>query len=134
LYLDFEPAARYSARRAPPDPLEVFSALEKPDLHGGGLPRGDRAAAAPGRSYASFAPGLEALREKTGRPHWLVVDDAQELRAPRRSEDRPHARENTIYVTADPDAVSRSSSTGVELIGRPAAGTRPWVTFRRSNP
>jgi hypothetical protein len=48
------------------------------------------------------------LREKTGRPHWLVVDEAQEL-VPRTELEREAApAQNTLYVTHDPAKVAQA--------------------------
>jgi hydroxymethylpyrimidine pyrophosphatase-like HAD family hydrolase len=114
-YLDFEPAIVFGTPEHPPDPLEVFTALEKPDLHAVVC----LAAIEPRKRpafFASFAPGLQALREKTGRPHWLVVDEAQEL-APKADALKADApEENTIYVTADPAAVSSAVLAHVDVV------------------
>jgi hypothetical protein len=131
-YLDFEPAIVFGTPEHPPDPMEVFTALEKPDLHAVVCLAAIEPRSRPA-FFASFAPGLEALREKTGRPHWLVVDDAQQL-TPKGSLVKSDApKENTIYVTADPEAVSGSILKRIDLIAD--CGRKPaLVTFRRGNP
>ena len=130
-YLDFEPALVFGTPEHAPDPLEVFTALEKPDVHAiVGLaavaPR-DRAA-----FYDSFAAGLEAAREKSGRPHWLVIDDAQEL-LPRERAKGSHIAGNTIYVTSDPDDVAADILADVDaVITCGSAGNEALVRFQRS--
>jgi hypothetical protein len=61
---------------------------------------------------------LRALREKTGRPHWLVIDEAQEL-VPRMdaatAQGDPPA-ENTIYVTSDPGAIDARIVASADVV------------------
>jgi hypothetical protein len=104
-YLDFEPAVVFGTPDHKPDTLEIFTALEKPDVQAvvclAAVPPRERPA-----FFESFLVGLKALREKTGRPHWLVVDEAQEL-LPRTELEREAApAQNTVYVTQDPANVS----------------------------
>jgi hydroxymethylpyrimidine pyrophosphatase-like HAD family hydrolase len=113
-YLDFEPALVFGTLEHAPDPLEVFTALEKPDVHAivglAAIAPADRAA-----FYDGFAEGLEAARLKSGRPHWLVIDDAQEL-LPRERAKGAHIAENTIYVTSDPDDVAPDILADVDTV------------------
>jgi len=106
-YLDFEPAVVFGTTGHKPDTLEIFTALEKPDVQAvvclAAVPPRDRPA-----FFEAFLLGLKGLREKTGRPHWLVVDEAQEL-VPRTELEREEApAQNTLYVTSDPATVSRA--------------------------
>jgi hypothetical protein len=58
--------------------------------------------------FEAFVLGLKGLREKTGRPHWLVADEAQEL-LPRTELEREAApAQNTLYVAQDPANVSQA--------------------------
>lgn len=105
-YLDFQPAVVFGTQEAAPDPFEILTALEKPDVQAVVC----LAAILPAKRAAFFDKlnaELRALREKTGRPHWLVIDEAQEL-VPRMESsmvaEGPPA-ENAIYVTSDPGAI-----------------------------
>ena len=114
-YLDFEPAVVFGTPEHKPDTLEVFSALEKPEVQAvvclAAVPAKRRAA-----FFDSFLMGLRALREKTGRPHWLVVDEAQEL-VPRTELEREEApAQNTLYVTSDPERVGQSILAHVDAV------------------
>ncbi len=113
-YLDFEPALVFGTPEHAPDPLEVFTALEKPDVHAivglAAVAPADRAAFQEG-----LAQGLAALRVKTGRPHWLAIDDAQEL-LPRDHPKVGDAADNTIYVTSDPDDVAPDILADVDVV------------------
>jgi HAD superfamily hydrolase (TIGR01484 family) len=66
-----------SAARAP-DISEISAALEKPKTSVSisllGLAFPDRPS-----FFASLVPRLEALRARTGRPHWIIVDEAHHL-------------------------------------------------------
>ena len=105
-YLDFQPAVVFGTQETAPDPFEILTALEKPEVQAVVC----LAAILPAKRAAFFDKlnvELRALREKTGRPHWLVIDEAQEL-VPRMEasvlgEGQP--AENAIYVTSDPDAI-----------------------------
>jgi hypothetical protein len=106
-YLDFEPAVVFGTPDHKPDTVEIFTALEKPDVQAvvclAAVPPRDRPA-----FFDAFLLGLKGLREKTGRPHWLVVDEAQEL-VPRTELERDEApAQNTLYVTSNPATVSQS--------------------------
>jgi hypothetical protein len=116
-YLDFEPAVVFGTQDHTPDPTEVFTALEKPEAQAvvclAAIAKRDRAA-----FFRSFALALRGLRERTGRPHWLVVDEAQEL-VPRRHDEslegEPPA-ENTIYVTSSPSALADDILASIHVV------------------
>jgi hypothetical protein len=114
-YLDFEPAVVFGTPDHKPDTLEIFTALEKPDVQAvvclAAVPPRERPA-----FFDAFLLGLKGLREKTGRPHWLVVDEAQEL-VPRTELEREEARtQNTLYVTSDPATISQSILAQVDAV------------------
>jgi hypothetical protein len=110
-YLDFQPAIVFGTQEVAPDPFEILTALEKPDVQAVVC----LAAVLPAKRAAFFErlnADLHSLREKTGRPHWLVIDEAQEL-TPRLDAETARSgppAENTIYVTTDPSAIDRASS------------------------
>ncbi len=122
-YLDFQPAVVFGTKENPPVPFEILTALEKPDVQAVVC----LAAVLPSRRAAFFAQlkiELHALREKTGRPHWLVIDEAQEL-APRMDDaigDAGPLAENTIYVTSDPAAIDERIVAAVDVVVVRGAG------------
>jgi hypothetical protein len=128
-YLDFEPALVFGTPEHAPDLLEVFTALEKPDVQAvvclAAVPPADRA-----DFYEDFAEGLAALRLKTGRPHWLAIDDAQEL-IPRDHPKIGEPADNTIYVTSDPDDVAPVVLADVDVVLE-CSGDKALVRFHRS--
>jgi hydroxymethylpyrimidine pyrophosphatase-like HAD family hydrolase len=131
-YLDFQPAVVFGTQEVAPDPFEILTALEKPDVQAVVC----LAAVLPARRAAFFErlnAELHSLREKTGRPHWLVIDEAQEL-TPRL--DAQTARsgppaENTIYVTTDPSAIDSRIVDSVQVTVERAPGDgKVLVSFR----
>ena len=116
-YLDFEPAVVFGTQETAPDPFEILTALEKPDIQAvvclAAVPQARRAA-----FFDRLNLELRRLREKTGRPHWLVIDEAQEL-VPKAGSGIAEAgapAENTIYVTTDPGAIAIRILATVDVI------------------
>lgn len=124
-YLDFQPAIVFGTQENPPDPFEILTALEKPDLQAVVC----LAAVLPVKRAAFFDKlrlELQSLREKTGRPHWLVIDEAEDL-VPRRDDAvdrRGPLAENTIYVTSDPTAIDPRIVGAVDVVAVRGAGAR----------
>jgi hydroxymethylpyrimidine pyrophosphatase-like HAD family hydrolase len=110
-YLEFNPAVVFGTREKAPDATEVLTALQKPGVHAVvcvlALPPAQRPA-----FVSNLMRRLVALREQTGRPHWIVVDEAQEVPEGRtiRNELAGEPAENMIHVTSDP------AGLGVDVI------------------
>ena len=106
-FLDFKPAVVFGSLAEPPVAGEVLSALAKPDVQAVVC-----LAAVPDDERQLFVERLllplRKLREATGRPHWIMLDEASELLPASAGEEvSPRfAAENTIYVTTDPAALS----------------------------
>jgi hypothetical protein len=131
-YLDFQPAVVFGTQEVAPDPFEILTALEKPDVQAVVC----LAAVLPAKRAAFFErlnAELHCLREKTGRPHWLVIDEAQEL-TPRLDAETARSgppAENTIYVTTDPAAIDPRIVEAVQVTVERAPGDgKVLVTFR----
>ncbi|HET7728956.1 MAG TPA: HAD family hydrolase [Usitatibacter sp.] len=124
-YSDFKSAVVFGTLDNPPAVEEVLSALDKPDVQTvvclAAVPEEDR----PGFVEKMLVP-LRKLRAATGRPHWIVVDEAHDLMpAGARASDSPsEGAENTIFVTADPAALSPAVLAAVDGIAAcgPEAG------------
>ena len=116
-YTGFKAAVVLGTLDNPPAVDEVLSALEKPDVQAvvclAAVPEDER----PGFVEKLLVP-LRKLRETTGRPHWILVDESTDLMAASaRGEDSPSAAaENTIYVSADPAALAPSVLAAVHGI------------------
>jgi hydroxymethylpyrimidine pyrophosphatase-like HAD family hydrolase len=130
-YLDFNPAVVFGTRDHTPDVTEVLSALEKPGVHAVvclvAVPGSER------RGFvANLLRSLVALREKTGRPHWVVIDEAQE--APTddavRGELADEPAENGIHVTSDPASLPIDILAAVDVVvGRGPAAHASFLAF-----
>ena len=124
-YLDFEPAVVFGTQDHTPDPTEVFTALEKPEAQAvvclAAIPKRERAA-----FFRNFSLALRGLRERTGRPHWLIVDEAQEL-VPRRHDESLEGEapaENTLYVTSNAAALAGEILASVDVVFACGAGAK----------
>ncbi|MCC7414236.1 MAG: HAD-IIB family hydrolase [Gammaproteobacteria bacterium] len=90
-----------------PSIAEVLAILEDPKINLSvnllGIPLVDR----PG-FFAQLGPNLQAMRARTGRPHWLVVDEAHHLLPDtwgHAASVLPQQLHETILVTVHPDHV-----------------------------
>jgi hypothetical protein len=130
-YLDFNPAVVFGTRDHAPDVTEILSALEKPKVHAVvclvAVPAAER------RGFvAKLLRSLVALREETGRPHWVVIDEAQE--APTddrvRGELADEPAENAIHVTSNPASLPLDILASVDLVvGRGPAAHASLVAY-----
>jgi HAD superfamily hydrolase (TIGR01484 family) len=77
-YDSFAGAVAIGAPTRPPTVAEVVQLLSKPDtsciVNLVGLPIADRPA-----FFASLAPRIQELRARSGRPHWLLIDEAHHV-------------------------------------------------------
>lgn len=101
-----------------PTVAEVIAALEKPSINVVvnliGLALQDRPP-----FFMSLLPRLQELRAKTGRPHWILVDEAHHL-MPADWEAAPmiltQGSTAMIYVTVHPDGVAPAVLADVNMI------------------
>lgn len=100
--------------KAAPTPEQVEQLLLQPKQSAAvnllGVPYADRPALF-GRLMAS----LQAVRARSGGPHWVVADEAHHL-LPADGQAGPVPLENTILVTVDPDTVAPASLRAVDII------------------
>ena len=69
--------------------------------------------------FAGLLPRLSTLRARTGRPHWLIVDEAHHLLAVERggiAEVLPEQIPAVIFITVHPDQVSEVALRSVEYV------------------
>jgi len=80
-YEGFEGLVGIGASERAPTVEEVLELLATPTVHVGvslvAVPLDDRP-----RFFASLLPRLQEMRSKTGRPHWIVIDEAHHLFPP----------------------------------------------------
>ena len=97
---------------------QVLQALEKTSsevvAHFGGTPVEDRPAL-----FSTLAPRLEELRLRSGRPHWIIIDEAHQMLpqgwAPGSAE-LAGAWKNLVLITVHPDRVPASALRTVDVV------------------
>ena len=106
----------------PPASTEIFEVLKKPEsslsINLLGVPIADRPS-----YFLGLLPGLQELQRRTGRPHWLIIDEAHHL-LPASSalagSPIPKELASLLLITVQPDHVSPAildSITGLLVIG-----------------
>jgi hydroxymethylpyrimidine pyrophosphatase-like HAD family hydrolase len=108
---------------------EALSILEDPnvnlDVNLLGVPLTDRPA-----YFANLWSGVGTLRVRTGRPHWIVLDEAHHLLPIESSAGALPARlAETILVTVHPDHLPRPVLETIDMVI--AVGRSPETTLRR---
>jgi hydroxymethylpyrimidine pyrophosphatase-like HAD family hydrolase len=127
-YLDFKRAVVFGTLTNPPAVDEVLTALEKPDVQTVVC-----LAAVPAEERQGFVERLlvplRDLRERTGRPHWILVDEAHDLLpASGREEDSPsEGAENTIYASDDPASLSPAILAAVDGVAACGVGAKALI-------
>lgn len=115
-----------------PGTEEVIQLLSQPQptsnavLNLLGVPLQDRPA-----FFAAFFPRLQELRTRTGRPHWLVVDEAHHLLP---STWDPASLtlqkiESMAFITVHPDQVAPTILSAIDVLV--VVGEAPDETFRK---
>jgi HAD superfamily hydrolase (TIGR01484 family) len=114
-----------------PSVNEVLSMLEDPSIDLGvnllGLPLEDRP-----HFFSQLIPGLQALRARTGRPHWIVLDEAHHMLPQtwgHAASTLPHKLGETILVTVHPDHVAPAVLAPIDIVF--AVGPTPEKTLGR---
>ncbi len=112
-----------------PAAQEVLELLQKPSVQVGvsllGVPLDHRPAL-----FASMVPGLQEMRSRLGRPHWIVVDEAHHLLpgswpAPLTL---PRGLGGVLLITVHPDRVSPAMLAAIDTVL--AVGESPLETLK----
>lgn len=114
-----------------PSIAEVLSILEDPKVNVSvnllGIPLDDRP-----DFFAQLIPNLQAMRARTGRPHWLVVDEAHHMLPSTWGHAEsvlPQQLHETILVTVHPDHVAPAILTPIDMVL--AIGHSPEETLEK---
>jgi hydroxymethylpyrimidine pyrophosphatase-like HAD family hydrolase len=114
-----------------PSVNEVLSILEDPKINLSvnllGIPLEDR----PG-FFAQLIPNLNAMRVRTGRPHWLVLDEAHHMLPDtwgHTAAALPQKLRETILVTVHPEHVASAILSPMDIVI--AIGHSPDKTLRK---
>jgi hydroxymethylpyrimidine pyrophosphatase-like HAD family hydrolase len=129
-YESFEGAVTLGTGEHAPTVDEVLQLLEKPDVNAVvnliGLPLHDRPA-----FFVGLLPRLQELRAKTGRPHWILVDETHHLLPADWEPATLTLSQNSssmIFITVHPDQVAQSVLRDIDLVV--ALGENPAETLR----
>jgi len=117
-YDGFTDALSFGTAKEAPDVKAVVRALESPDesvvVNLLGVSLDDRPS-----FLASLLPHIQHLRNRAGRPHWLIVDEAHHLLPTSWSPveaSLPRVLENTIFVTVHPEQVAKPALQMVDVV------------------
>jgi len=129
-YGTFADAVAIGAPTRPPTVEEIVQALAKPSasciVNLVGLPIADR----PG-FFASLAPRLQEMRARSGRPHWIVIDEAHHL-LPAEWEPGalalPHKLTGILKISVHPDLIAPQALCEVKTLI--VVGKNPDQAFR----
>lgn len=105
-------------QRSAPSVNEILSILENPQIDLSvnllGIAHEDRPA-----FFAQLIPNLHALRTRTGRPHWLVLDEAHHMLPQtwgHAASALPHELGETILVTVHPVHVAPAILSSIDVV------------------
>jgi HAD superfamily hydrolase (TIGR01484 family) len=117
-YQDLDKAVIIGDPKAAPVPREVFDLLERPSnnvvVNTLAIESGERPA-----YFAEILPELVRFRGKTGRPHWIIVDEAHHLLPAARDGAvlaLPKGLQGMILITVHPEAISPDALGEIETV------------------
>jgi HAD superfamily hydrolase (TIGR01484 family) len=124
-YIELETAISVGDSNVPPTHVEVLKLLQQPDINvvinTQSLSVSDRPV-----FFAAVLPQLASLHARTGRPHWLLIDEAHRLLpgprhllpGPRKdvAQILPENSPATVFITAHPESVSPDALKSVNII------------------
>jgi hydroxymethylpyrimidine pyrophosphatase-like HAD family hydrolase/energy-coupling factor transporter ATP-binding protein EcfA2 len=127
-YDEFPDSVTLGDAQHTPTPEEVLAVLEDPRRHVVVNMVGVRFEDRPGY-FAQLLPGLHKLRARTGRPHWVLVDEAHHVLPARRREVPPLEQESNglVLVTVHPDRLPPDVLRGTTTLV--AVGDAPGETI-----
>ena len=124
-------AATLGDARRPPTAQEVLDLMESPDqshvVNLLGLAMADRPP-----FFAALLPRIQELRAKTGRPHWLIVDEAHHLLPDtwdKAGLTLPLDLHGLLMITVHPEALSADALEAVQRVV--ALGGAPADTLQK---
>jgi hydroxymethylpyrimidine pyrophosphatase-like HAD family hydrolase len=113
-YEHFSEVVVFGNAQRGPTADEISTALEKPDVNVAinlrGLPLQERPS-----FFLSLMPRLQELRARTGRPHWILINDAHHL-LPAEHAAASSNLDNVVYVTGHSDLIAPALLKNVSVI------------------
>ncbi len=114
----FEGAVVLGTGRKAPEAAEVMAVLDAPSQNAvvnlTAVPRDERP-----RFFEALLPRLQELRSATGRPHWVVLDEAHHLLPSDRRTSAaivPQRLRNTLLITLEPSGVAREALQSIDTL------------------
>ncbi|HRC25281.1 MAG: HAD family hydrolase [Nitrospira sp.] len=130
-YENFPQAIVLGTAQDGPSHAEILTALANPNNHVVvnlvGLPLQDRPS-----FFLTLLPKLQELRSKSGRPHWMLVDETHHLLPVDGNPTAPGLMKDLagmIYVTVHPDHIEHSILKTVDIVF--ALGKSPDETLKQ---
>lgn len=109
-----------------PGVAEIMAVLRDPYVHANasllGIALADRPA-----YFADLVPHLQAMRIRTGRPHWLVIDEAHHL-LPGHWGHTPQRLSESVFITVHPERLAPSVLASIDVVI--AVGPSPKKVLR----
>jgi HAD superfamily hydrolase (TIGR01484 family) len=125
-YVNLEMLVTIGDPHRAPGIAEIMAVLRDPYVHANasllGIALADRPA-----YFADLLPHLRAMRVRTGRPHWLLVDEAHHL-LPRLWGHVPQRLSESVLVTVHADRLAPSILAWIDVVI--AVGQSPDKTLR----
>jgi hypothetical protein len=117
-YEGFKSAVVLGDRQRPPSVDEVLQVLKKPDamivVNLVGLSLEERPT-----FFSALLPRLQELRARTGRPHWLVVDETHHVLPAARhvaTLTLPHELKQVIFISVHPSQITPAALASVDTV------------------
>jgi len=130
-YSHLENIVTLGSSERPPNITEIFQILQNPKssiiVNLLGVPLADRPL-----FFAALLPKLQELRAKSGRPHWIIIDEAHHLLPRERNQNIgmiPQQLTGIILITVHVDAVLEAALKS--MTGIIAVGASPEETIRQ---
>ncbi|MGH8727572.1 MAG: HAD-IIB family hydrolase [Burkholderiales bacterium] len=111
----------------PPNPDEVLDLLSEPGQNAVVNLIGISIEHRPG-FFEKLLRRLQELRDQTGHPHWLLIDEAHHLLPSAREEDLPSGLQGLIAITVHPEHVAPKLLKAMDIVL--AIGEAPENTYR----
>jgi HAD superfamily hydrolase (TIGR01484 family) len=125
-YVNLQMLVTIGDQQRAPGIAEIMAVLRDPDVHANanllGVPLADRPA-----YFADLLPHLRAMRMRTGRPHWLLIDEAHHL-LPNLWGHLTERFNESILVTVHPERLAAAILARVDVVI--AVGASPDKTLR----
>jgi hypothetical protein len=125
-YVNLQMLVTIGDQQRAPAVAEIMAVLRDPDVHANASLLGVPLAARPAY-FAELVPHLRAMRVRTGRPHWLVVDEAHHV-LPRLWGHVPQRLNESVFITVHPERLTPSILAWIDVVI--SVGTSPDDTLR----